>query len=396
MPSSTVTSGEPRVRHHLDERLRQELRGLRTGDRFPSQPELARRFAVSQGTVREALSVLVQQGLLQQKRGSGTYVAAPPRREIGLVTGLDIAQPGLSPFWLQTIQAFRQQFAAHGLGTRIYIGHAGPAVTSSEAATGREFWDDIAAHRLAGVVVVNSPTPRQWITDLAATGLPVHQLGQESAPPTMTDHAAMLAAGVRHLLTRGRRRLAMLDVAPRALWTSAGYAAVREALALGGVCVPPEWQVSFAFPLAGFEGFQGVMRLWQARAEKPDGLLIGQDVLLPAATSALQELRMRLPEELLIVAHTVRHAPPPALPMARLEVDPAEHAARCVALLLADLKLASPPPVPEFLPFRLIAETSEVTRFPVPASQFPVVPSPPLTCGRQPLMAKCPSKESWS
>lgn len=361
----------------LHSRLRQELRTLKPGARFPSQPELAGRFKVSQGTVREALSALVHEGLLEQKRGSGTYVAEPPRRQVGIVIGLDISQPGISPFWTQAVQAFRHQFEARGLGTRIYIGHAGPAVQSRETATGREFWDDIGAHRLAAVVVVNSPVPREWIRELAATGLPIRQMGLDWETPSIDVHGRMIEAGVRHLLARGRRRIAIIDGALRDPFGTSRYAPVRDVLAAAGAETHPEWQLFFTNPLVGFEGFQGVQRIWQARAEKPDGLLLTMDVFAAAATSALQESRVRLPEELLLVAHALRHGTALSVPAARLEVDPAEFAERTAALLLADLGLAPVPPPVAFLPFRLIAETGEVTQFPAaPVSCRVAAPAP--------------------
>ncbi len=44
------------------------------GTRLPSENELGRRFAISRQTVRQATSVLESEGLLERRRGSGTYV----------------------------------------------------------------------------------------------------------------------------------------------------------------------------------------------------------------------------------------------------------------------------------------------------------------------------------
>jgi GntR family transcriptional repressor for pyruvate dehydrogenase complex len=50
---------------------------LRVGDALPSERELAVQLKVSRNILREALSVLVQKGLLEVRPGSGTYVARP-------------------------------------------------------------------------------------------------------------------------------------------------------------------------------------------------------------------------------------------------------------------------------------------------------------------------------
>jgi GntR family transcriptional regulator len=53
---------------------------LKVGARLPSEPELARRHGIGRPTVRQATELLVQRGLLERRRGSGTYVQSAPRR----------------------------------------------------------------------------------------------------------------------------------------------------------------------------------------------------------------------------------------------------------------------------------------------------------------------------
>lgn len=53
---------------------------LEPGARLPSEPELSRRHRIGRPTVRQATELLVQRGLVERKRGSGTFVRAAPRR----------------------------------------------------------------------------------------------------------------------------------------------------------------------------------------------------------------------------------------------------------------------------------------------------------------------------
>ena len=62
--------------------LRDELRqliaegGLSAGDQLPSEAEIAARFSVARGTVREALKLLEQGGLIEVQHGRGRFVSA--------------------------------------------------------------------------------------------------------------------------------------------------------------------------------------------------------------------------------------------------------------------------------------------------------------------------------
>jgi GntR family transcriptional regulator len=53
---------------------------LRQGDSVPSERDVADMLGISRVTVRKAFSDLVSQGVLVQRRGSGTYVNGPVRR----------------------------------------------------------------------------------------------------------------------------------------------------------------------------------------------------------------------------------------------------------------------------------------------------------------------------
>ena len=63
----------------IADRLRGELAGgvYRTGEQLPTENELAGQMGVSRPTVRQALEVLTNEGLLVRVKGSGTFAAEP-------------------------------------------------------------------------------------------------------------------------------------------------------------------------------------------------------------------------------------------------------------------------------------------------------------------------------
>jgi GntR family transcriptional repressor for pyruvate dehydrogenase complex len=63
--------------HHLL-RLIDEM-GLTPGDRLPPERDLAQRFRVSRGSIREAVKHLAAQGVVESRRGAGTFVVSAPQ-----------------------------------------------------------------------------------------------------------------------------------------------------------------------------------------------------------------------------------------------------------------------------------------------------------------------------
>lgn len=77
---------------------------LRPGSALPAERELAAQLRVSRVTVRQALALLAQQGLLTRRHGSGTFVASPasetrPSRPLGLLSSFseDVRSRGQTP-----------------------------------------------------------------------------------------------------------------------------------------------------------------------------------------------------------------------------------------------------------------------------------------------------------
>jgi GntR family transcriptional repressor for pyruvate dehydrogenase complex len=69
---------EPRLSDKVADAMLQTIlsRGLRSGDRLPSERELGEQFGVSRTVVREAVRVLSAKGIVETRTGSGVRVAA--------------------------------------------------------------------------------------------------------------------------------------------------------------------------------------------------------------------------------------------------------------------------------------------------------------------------------
>jgi len=65
---------------HAANRLREEIvkGGLTSGDKLEGENSLAERYRVARGTIRRALDMLREEGLLVSRHGHGTFVASVP------------------------------------------------------------------------------------------------------------------------------------------------------------------------------------------------------------------------------------------------------------------------------------------------------------------------------
>ncbi|MCP4207766.1 MAG: GntR family transcriptional regulator, partial [Shimia sp.] len=78
----------------LADRIRYEIEtgGYRVNDKIPSEHVLAKQYAIGRPTVRQATDLLVRKGILQRKRGSGTFVLPPTQRiDLFSLTGTSAA-----------------------------------------------------------------------------------------------------------------------------------------------------------------------------------------------------------------------------------------------------------------------------------------------------------------
>jgi DNA-binding GntR family transcriptional regulator len=91
------------LRHSIASGLRRRVAAgdLSPGERLPSEPELARTLGVSRSSLRAAIALLEEDGLVQRLHGSGTYVTHRPlmRNDLSRNFGVSsmIASMGLEP-----------------------------------------------------------------------------------------------------------------------------------------------------------------------------------------------------------------------------------------------------------------------------------------------------------
>lgn len=288
--------------------------------RLPTMQQLCEELQVSVVTLNRALSELEAQHVIIRKHGVGIFVS--PRlqqKTIGLVYDRDILQPGTSPFAALLVEEARRRAEAGHESFSLFL--AEPSSNSGGAPVHEDLVEAIRARRLHGIIFVGeqNPTAATW---LAAQNLPLVALAYTPLTPwrVKIDHAETARLGVRTLAAQGNKRLALLLPAGSGLGRVPGEKsfpeldAFKSALKKAGL----DYDASMVWGLDHLDseyvtaesnqeqGFRAINELCaEANAgNRPDGLVILDDMMARGALVALSKLGLRPGADIKIATHT--------------------------------------------------------------------------------------------
>ena len=196
----------------LADLLREDLvKGAgRGGHKLPTEAELTRRYHMSRQTVRHALQLLAEEGLVQSRQGSGTYTTSRIQtfssRQIAVVTSF------LDDYIFPTVLHDAQSvFAQKGYSTLVYA-------TENRVGAERDILLQLLEQNVGGILVEGSKTA------LPSPNADLYRQLQDAGVPLLFLHGAYSELNgipcvhddnygggyllARHLIDRGHRHLA--------------------------------------------------------------------------------------------------------------------------------------------------------------------------------------------
>jgi len=307
------SSTNPVIRFpEIARQLREEVLSGRYGaeGRMPSEAQLVRRFGVSRPTVARALRVLSDEGLLERRAGSGSFVRQGSK--VGATSKLlALLVPGLGN--TEIFQLICGEVASlarmHDYGL-VWGGSDQPrmdpdiSLKQTEQLC-RQFID----RRVAGVffapyelVKEKEQTNREMAVMLREAGIPVVLLDRDLTPfPTRSDFDLVgidnVAGGyllAEHLLKLGCTRIHFVARPLSAPTVEARIAGVREALARWNVRPEPNW-----VHVGEFEDKKFVRNL--TGPARPEAYVCANDHTAAMLMRELQQARVRVPEDVRVV-----------------------------------------------------------------------------------------------
>ncbi len=283
------------------------------GQRLPSEAELVTRFDTSRPTVARALQTLQQQGVIERRVGSGSYVrrAAAERSDLFALLIPGLAETEIfGPLCREMSRA--AQSSRHAL---LWSDPTDEAHTQEEQA--EQLCEQYVARKVSGVFFAplefspNRDLVNRRITDaFDRASIPVVLLDRDINEYPCRSHYDLVGVDNRragyvvteHLLRLGCRRIAFLGRAGSAPSVALRVAGYRDALASFGVAAESEWVCL---------GCPADLRFVRAVIERvrPEAFVCANDHTAANLMHTLDELGLHIPQDVRIVGiDDVRYA----------------------------------------------------------------------------------------
>jgi GntR family transcriptional regulator of arabinose operon len=270
------------------------------GNRLPVESELAEQYSVGVNTLRRAVDMLVSDGIITRRQGSGTYVAVRrvgrERRFLGVVV------PSTSYYFPSVIAGIERVTGAAGMKLLLASSDYDPELEQLRIR-------ELIETGVAGLIV--APTlhfgdAEQHLDMIRALRIPTVLIERRPANPSpddplsyvCTDAVGGAYAAVRHLAEQGRTRIGFLGRSDTATADQV-YDGYRRAVAdLGLTRIPasvvrkPTWGAAELHQYAEL-----------VRSENLDGVFCLGDREGTGLLSQLRGVDMSVPEDLAIVAY---------------------------------------------------------------------------------------------
>jgi len=284
------------------------------GSRLPTLRELADQYQTSLFTIQTAMDALVKDGMIESRRGRGTFVTASSARlsSVGIYFGQNFLQGRETAFYQELYRVLtaaldnrriRHEF---WLDTRSEARHCEPLADLQKA---------VSQRTLQGVIV--GVTNREEIPWLSKLGVPLALSSSTPVPHRVGwDTAQMMRLALGDLKRQGCRTVGLIlptAASPCGPLQTEGPEDIHglfQNFAKGvqdhhletrnaWVRVPDGPLADRDYEEYGYRQFQ---EIWK-QSERPDGLLVYPDTVVRGCVTAILQKRVSVPGDLKLVLH---------------------------------------------------------------------------------------------
>jgi len=329
------------TKKHLYEKIADELREkigdhYYAGDFVESERVLAKHFSVNQRTVSQAMDILSSEGRIVRARGKGTVVSDP------LATGgfvIYLSAPLLtaegSSFYRITcseLSKILHEFNPRWQ-TRMYLKPSEPQRPNPIVTP---FVDGMHDMRIRGVFsfhrVKNLPS------ELKDSTMPIVGIDHVAdGHGVFYDETALFHEALKHFREVGCRKVGLIwmcreDREKEGIFPDQTFC--EEARA-NGIETRQQWMPACKNRIVEQEGYDLFRKLWEQK-DRPDGILVADDVLCRGVLTAIQHANVNIPKELSLISQANKGSPLTYhKKVTTVELDTAEIAREALDMMVA-------------------------------------------------------------
>lgn len=297
---------KPSIRQRVKESIMRMIGDemILPGEKIQPQNELAARFSTTPVTIHKALRELVQEGVVERRKGVGTFVSRRPvqressEQRVCLVlhrAGLD--RPEINPEYWPYMQDLFFDFTSSLCETYSFsVKFAGPQINIARLISELQGYHSVFFH------YSNEVSNDILKAVVRSRAVPVVKIGkmQEKLDCLLLDHDRFdgLRTGAEYLVHLGHKSIAYVGATQ--WWGDLGLAGFRSAISAANLPEDAARIIRVSDERAG--GVDAADKLL-ALPHLPDAVMVDSDLRAIGLVSRLRENRVRIPEDISVMSH---------------------------------------------------------------------------------------------
>lgn len=298
-----ITEKRKNKYHQIHDELKHRITNgsLGLGDQLPSEQELAASYGVSRLTVRQAISQLVSDGIVQSIQGKGSFVTPQVKtsetklKTIHLLVSSPHEQYEDDVFNSKLLFQLCLQAANTGISLTVSI------LSRHQSLHSFMLREGIPATFRNGVILANIEVSPADLENLKTAGIPFVLLAPAEAgqPAVGTHDSKGLRDCIYHLLHYGHRKIAMMCCQPTFHSFDIMLMTYKEILAENKIAFDPNLLIT-ATPWSEIDGRNAMKKLLSNNADFTSIVCFG-DRASTGAMRVILEKGIKIPDDISVV-----------------------------------------------------------------------------------------------
>jgi len=302
------------------------------GTRLPTHSDLIVHFGTTKVTVQRALDTLSREGFITTDGRRGTFVSKyPPHTSRYAIVFPDPLNENWSGFYHSLREEALRMDNMKSCKTSLFYA-VGPYSFSVDS---KRLLYEMQTYQLAGVIFAYNPemvasTPLMQVLDVPMVAI-MDRSNRFGVPVVKIDYHSFFSRALEALAQQGRKRVAAIS--PVGLRPEVSAHFFKSASKYGFQAQPHWW---LPVHLDAPEIARSYIRLLMNQHSKtrPDALIISDDQFVDEAMMGLQEMNIRVPQDIQVVAHgNFPISSPARLPIQRLGYSSQQVLSTCLDLI---------------------------------------------------------------